>query len=528
MLEAFLASDLIDGWIYVTGHDGKLYPELVTGVRFDDGSDHRGRSTPSVRLFTTAYTKNENKDRQALTVVKKTHYFAPQNAARRRLPDIFADAGMYKETPELKQEYLASMTRYQETTLNAFASQFRFTGPAFHYEARHYERRGQVQENRRVIHDLQPEEFGAFSNHVESMLFPDGVGQVPEHPLVRVFDLKSHESYWVHGDYLKPYKYDKSLSQKLVLPKTHRDLLDVLTTNLNAFTGDIIEGKTAGNVVLCKGIPGVGKTLTAEVYAELIERPLYAIHSGSLGTRAEAVQANLQNIFIQAKRWGCVLLLDEADVFVTQRGNNVEQNAIVAEFLRALEYFDGLMFMTTNRPDDIDDAFISRCAAIIQYDAPSDSAAAAIWRVMADQYDTSLDAALVNELVYLFPGIAPRDIKMLFRLALRFSLAQQAPLDIETFRRCAMFRAITMRQDEAAPTDSSARLSEVNLRDLTVYTYREPGNEGGFSMDEKGVAVLHRPTGIEVRSHTERSQHANRQKCIDDLAVILRNRGMSH
>ena len=32
VLDAFLKSDLMDGWIYVTGADGKLYPQLVTGV----------------------------------------------------------------------------------------------------------------------------------------------------------------------------------------------------------------------------------------------------------------------------------------------------------------------------------------------------------------------------------------------------------------------------------------------------------------------------------------------------------------
>ncbi|MNR62815.1 hypothetical protein D3C85_1849400 [compost metagenome] len=43
-----------------------------------------------------------------------------------------------------------------------------------------------------------------------------------------------------------------------------------------------------------------------------------------------------------------------------------------------------------------------------------------------------------------FPEIAPRDIKMLFRLALRVTTTKGEPLDIELFRRCAMFRAIHM------------------------------------------------------------------------------------
>ena len=54
---------------------------------------------------------------------------------------------------------------------------------------------------------------------------------------------------------------------------------------------------------------------------------------------------------------------------------------------------------------------------------------------------------LIAQLVDLFPGIAPRDIKMLLRLALRVSKAHGEPLDVATFRRCAMFRAITMKAE---------------------------------------------------------------------------------
>ena len=121
-----------------------------------------------------------------------------------------------------------------------------------------------------------------------------------------------------------------------------------------------------------------------------------------------------------------------------------------AEFLRTLEYFDGLLFMTTNRPDDIDEAIISRCAAIIDYAPPTAKDAAAIWRVMATQYKADLSDDLIAQLVDLFPEIAPRDIKMLFRLALRVATADKEPLTLGIFRRCAMFRAIKMHSEGEA------------------------------------------------------------------------------
>lgn len=447
VLEAFLQTDCINGWIYVTGDDGRLYPELVTAISYESGMSHGRQGTPSVRLFTTSYGfSRDGNYKVRFGVYQTAHSFAPQAVANRRVADILAADGIFKETRALFDAYKDSLARHHQVTQDAFSKQFRVNGGVYHFEEDNYSRRGLVLSGRRVIHDLEAADYGPVQHYAESYIFDetDGLGLVPEHPVVKVFDLCTHEFFWVHADNMHPYEYDKSLRDKLVLPPTHRDLLDVLTTDLGAFVNDFVEGKSTGNVILCKGIPGVGKTLTAEVYAELIDRPLYRIHSGTLGTTAHDIETNLRIIFQRGKRWDCVLLLDEADVFVVQRGNNIEQNAIVAEFLRTLEYFDGLLFMTSNRASDIDEAILSRCAAIIDYAPPTTEDAAAIWNVMASQFNAPLSSSLIEQLVECFPKIAPRDIKMLFRLALRVAGSKSEALSLDVFRRCAMFRAISM------------------------------------------------------------------------------------
>jgi len=453
VLAAFLKSNCIDGWLYAEERDGKMYPQLVTGIAFDTGYNN---DTPTVRVHTISYGCKADRG-ASLAIVERSHRFTPQSVVNRRVSDILSASGLYKETQALRQAHMASVERHYQVTRDAFAKQFRVNGAAYYFEAERHNRLGLEFSRRRVIHDLAAIDREPALLHAESILFagnPDagGFGLVPEHPLIRVFDLSTHEFFWVHADNMEPYEYDKTLRNKLILPQTHRDLLDVLTNDLGAFVGDIIEGKSADNIILCKGVPGVGKTLTAEVYAELIDRPLYSIRSGALGTTAQDIEQNLAIIFQQSKRWGCVLLLDEADVFVIKRGDNIEQNAIVAEFLRVLEYFDGLLFMTTNRPDDIDDAILSRCAAIIDFAPPPPTDAAAIWRVMAAHYEADLSDELIWQLVALFPQIPPRDIKLLMRLALRITAAKKEPLTLDTFRRCAMFRAIKMQDaSEQAP-----------------------------------------------------------------------------
>ncbi|KAJ7099777.1 hypothetical protein C8R44DRAFT_642185 [Mycena epipterygia] len=55
------------------------------------------------------------------------------------------------------------------------------------------------------------------------------------------------------------------------------------------------------------------------------------------------------------------VLIDEADVFLEERGTaSIERNAMVAVFLRQLEYFQRVLFLTTNRVKQFNPAFQSR------------------------------------------------------------------------------------------------------------------------------------------------------------------------
>jgi hypothetical protein len=96
-------------------------------------------------------------------------------------------------------------------------------------------------------------------------------------------------------------------------------------------TQDLIRGKGKGIVILLFGVPGVGKTATAEAVAQKFEKPLFPITCGDLGFTPESVERSLSEIFRLAHLWDCVLLLDEADVFITQRDRkDLERNALVS------------------------------------------------------------------------------------------------------------------------------------------------------------------------------------------------------
>ncbi|BBN14035.1 hypothetical protein MPTK1_6g08350 [Marchantia polymorpha subsp. ruderalis] len=131
---------------------------------------------------------------------------------------------------------------------------------------------------------------------------------------------------------------------------------------------DPISNKGEGCIFLCYGPPGTGKTLTAESIAEELKRPLWALSVSELGTSAAMLEATLVKVLDIAASWRAVLLLDEADVYLESRkASDVFRNAMTGVFLRLLEYYRGVLFLTTNRVTTFDEAFLSRISMFLNY-----------------------------------------------------------------------------------------------------------------------------------------------------------------
>lgn len=275
--------------------------------------------------------------------------------------------------------------------------------------------------------------------------------EIPVHPILAVFDLARHLRVRVHVRQLSPYEYDAEIAEKLVIPDDRKRLIRMLVeTRGRAFT-DIVRGKSGGAVVLLAGPPGVGKTLTAEVYAEAERKALYSVQCSQLGIDPEAIEDELLKVFARAKRWRAVLLLDEADVYVHERGNDLAQNAIVGVFLRVLEYQSTVLFLTTNRPDDVDDAIASRCVARLTYAAPTIGELRRIWTVLADGAGIALAPGALDAIVADTDGISGRDVKNLLKLAR--VVAPDAPVTREAVAFARRFKPTTetvARRDMAA------------------------------------------------------------------------------
>ncbi|KAF4974139.1 hypothetical protein FZEAL_8904 [Fusarium zealandicum] len=196
---------------------------------------------------------------------------------------------------------------------------------------------------------------------------------------------------------LKKLETDKEAFKYLVLDDeikmTVKALIGKFATDLDAGTvspwgNDFVKNKGEGRIFLLHGAPGVGKTCTAECIAELANRPLIALTSGDLSVDSYNVETNLSYFLELGQRYGALVLLDEADVYLERRrSSDISRNGLVSVFLRALEYYRGVLFLTTNRVQSFDSAFLSRIHVALHYKNLGDEDRERIWTQNFDRLD---------------------------------------------------------------------------------------------------------------------------------------------
>ena len=184
---------------------------------------------------------------------------------------------------------------------------------------------------------------------------------------------------------LQPVAFRKNAWDRLVLDDEYKDIVQAMVSSYVDKTGrldDLVAGKGAGLVALLHGPPGSGKTLTAECVADSFEKPLYQVTCGDIGTYPEDVEERLEEIFDYAVTWGAIVLLDEADIFLQDRDyTNLRRNALVSIFLRTLEYFNGVLFLTTNRVGAFDQAFQSRIHVTLGLPSLDERRRTSVWAI---------------------------------------------------------------------------------------------------------------------------------------------------
>jgi SpoVK/Ycf46/Vps4 family AAA+-type ATPase len=156
-------------------------------------------------------------------------------------------------------------------------------------------------------------------------------------------------------------------------------------TVMNRWGGQKIRPRGYGIKALFSGGPGTGKTMCAEVIAGSLGLDMFKVDLSSVISRwVGETEKNLKEIFDAAEGGSSVILFDEADSLFGSRGD-VKQaqdrfaNQEVSFLLQRLEVFEGCAVLTTNLQENIDEAFLRRFGAVIEFPMPSTAERRKLW-----------------------------------------------------------------------------------------------------------------------------------------------------
>lgn len=260
-------------------------------------------------------------------------------------------------------------------------------------------------------------------------------------PIVRGYALKNKRWMQFFVDSVKEIKFQDGAFDSLVLSEERKKLIlafaESQVKHRDSFD-DVVKGKGRGIIMLLSGGPGIGKTLTAEVVAEQMRVPMYTMSAGDLGSSADDVEENLTKLMSMVSNWNAVLLLDECDVFLeTRTASDLERNRIVSIFLRTLEYYEGILFLTTNRIANMDAAFESRIHLTLEYPNLDVAARRTIWTTFfgraagedSENNEASIDESELSRLCSL--NLNGRQIKNIMKMAQLLAVQSETALKYE-------------------------------------------------------------------------------------------------
>jgi energy-coupling factor transporter ATP-binding protein EcfA2 len=188
-------------------------------------------------------------------------------------------------------------------------------------------------------------------------------------------------------------KRPKGTLERLVVPpdvmKKLRFLVAAAKSRVEVMTKwgfDEILTSGKGITALFTGEAGTGKTFCAELIAGELGVDLWHVDLSAIVSKyVGETEKNIHDLFSVTRARPLVLLLDEADALFGQRVEvktatdkfaNLEINVLLQE----LDRFEGVLILTSNLPENIDQAFRRRLLVHVQFRAPDILEREELWR----------------------------------------------------------------------------------------------------------------------------------------------------
>ena len=166
-----------------------------------------------------------------------------------------------------------------------------------------------------------------------------------------------------------------------------------------------------GLTALFSGPSGSGKTLSASVVARALGLPLYRVDlSATISKFIGETEKQLEQIFCAAEAGNACLFFDECDALFGKRSEVSDAhdryaNIETSYLLQRLENHRGTVFLASNYPQNIDEAFTRRIDLTVEFPMPDGGLREQLWRcLMPDAAEANIDTVMLGRQFELSGG----------------------------------------------------------------------------------------------------------------------------
>ena len=192
---------------------------------------------------------------------------------------------------------------------------------------------------------------------------------------------KRMESRYTLKDLVLPEKQQREINALIAMARNRSLVLDDWGAGKKLVSG-------RGISALFTGVPGTGKTLSAQAIAGELGLDIYRVDLSTIISKyIGETEKNLERIFTEAQNSNVILFFDEADALFGRRSEVSDShdryaNIEVGYLLQRIETYDGIVLMATNLGANLDEAFARRIHFIIDFPFPDEDTRLRLWQLL--------------------------------------------------------------------------------------------------------------------------------------------------
>ena len=192
---------------------------------------------------------------------------------------------------------------------------------------------------------------------------------------------KKMENRYTLADLVLPEKQTQEIAELIAMARNRSKVLEEWGVGKKLVSG-------RGISALFTGVPGTGKTLSAQAIAGELGLDIYRVDLSTIISKyVGETEKNLERIFNEAQSSNVILFFDEADSLFGRRSEVSDShdryaNIEVGYLLQRIETYDGIVLMATNLGANLDEAFARRIQFIIDFPFPDEETRLRLWQLL--------------------------------------------------------------------------------------------------------------------------------------------------